>query len=274
MDELEKLRQELASIDRELLEQFSKRMGIAGRVARYKERTREKVYVPEQEARVLARAEAQVPEELGAYVGSFVRTLMRLSRERQYELLIQTQSSNLGGALENVQTRLPEIQTLSISPDLPRDCLTSLRSRWADASLVEAKDAGKACRRVVAGSADGAVLPLDDELLFLLEKHALYVQACLSWSSERYVLVGSELVWPAAGQSSLLVRIKGKIVSEALCLVTQIFSDLGLNIVHIKSLSDASLFLEFTAASSFSVERALHQIQQEAGEIQLVGCCL
>ncbi|MCK9525270.1 MAG: chorismate mutase [Limnochordia bacterium] len=93
MGELEKLRQELAAIDQELLDQFAKRMRTIEKVAAYKGQTGASIFVPEQEERVLGQLPDQIPPDLTIYARAFLRTLMRLSRERQYQLLLDTAHS-------------------------------------------------------------------------------------------------------------------------------------------------------------------------------------
>lgn len=274
MCELEKLRQELAEVDRELMEQFFRRMRIAERVAEYKEKTKGRVYVPRQEAGVLARTLHQAPKELACSAKALARTLMRLSRERQYELLLPDSSWRLGSLLENAQTEAGPLETLAVSADLRDDFLQSLQSLYPDVSLIETDKPGDACRRLGEGLLDGAVLPLSEELIFLLERHALFVQACLPSCSGRYLIVGSGLVWPEAVQGwTLLLRIKGEVSGELLALAVHILSDLELSIVRMNSLSDGSLFLEISAPSKSRMRRVLYQIQQEAGEVHLVGSC-
>lgn len=181
MDELERLRTELARTDQELLQLFLRRMQIVADVAEYKMKTQSAVFVPEQETKVIRDVQAKTPPELGPYATVLAGTLMRLSRERQYELLL-------------------------------------------------AMDPSKA------------------------EDYA-----------SRYSSLG-------AGKIRLLVHNQRETPRETpLALVMNIFSDLGLPVTHVQSLDSGRIHLEFLVTSRAQAWRAFFQIEQEVGEIYLLG---
>ena len=269
MGELERLRQELAMIDQKLLEQFLRRMKTVDQVAEYKGKTQGRVFVPEQEARVIKEIEANTPPELKSYASVFVRTLMRLSRERQYQRLVDLDLVPIG-VLQEAKARRGQVKTLVLPYGLGSDGTQVAQDLYPEATLVRMEDVGSACRQVADGSIDRAILPLTEELLFLLEKHALYIQACLPFD-ERYFAVGPELILPSSVQRvRFLILIK---TMETLPLVINILGDLGLNMVQVQSLRDSSVCVEFFVDPASSItHRALYHIQQEAGEMRLLGC--
>lgn len=177
MDELERLRTELARTDQELLQLFLRRMQIVAEVAEYKMKTQSAVFVPEQETKVTRDVQTKTPPELGPYATILAGTLMRLSRERQYELLL-------------------------------------------------AMDPSKA------------------------EDYA-----------SRYSSLG-------AGKIRLLLYNQRE---TPLALVMNIFSDLGLPVTHVQSLDSGRIHLEFLVTSRVQAWRAFFQIEQEVGEIHLLG---
>lgn len=269
MRELEKLRQELVAIDQELLEQFLRRMQTIDRIAECKEKTQGKVFDPEQEAKVIRRTEANTTPRFKPYAGVFVRTLMRLSRERQYELLVNWGRAPIQVLPEN-QARQDRVKILGLPCDLGSSGIQAAQALYPEATLVHTEDAGSACRQVAEGSIDCAIVPLTGELFSLLKKHALYIQARLSLSAD-YVAVGSELIVPFDVQSvHFLIQIGSM---EALPLVIHILGDLGLTLAQIQSLQDASICVEFCAdPTSPRTRQALYHIQQEAGEMRPLGC--
>lgn len=280
MAELDNLRDELSKIDQELLQLFLRRMEIVAGVAEHKVKTQGPVYVPEQEVRVIRKTRAETPPELGLYATMLVRTLMRLSRERQYELLLAMDLKKAEDytLCPDFSMTLGQIKTLAIVEGIQPAVTQMALDLYPGASIVPVKDARIACCQVAEGLMDLAVLPLKVEVLLLLEKHALLIQACLSLTGERYMVVGPNLVRHlAGGQMSLLVHGRKKAPGETLCedslpLVVNILSDLGLPIIHIQSLDSETLYLEFLVNSALDEAwRALYQIEQEAGGMYLLG---
>jgi chorismate mutase len=104
--ELEKLRQDLSVIDKKLLDLFAERMRTIDEVAAYKGQTGGSVFVPKQEERVLGQLQERIPLDLTLYARAFMRTVMRLSRERQYELLLDAAPSPLKGHSSSVSLRI------------------------------------------------------------------------------------------------------------------------------------------------------------------------
>ena len=218
---------------------------------------------------MVREAEANTPPEFRPYASVFARTLMRLSRERQYERLMDS-GLVLVQVLQHAKEPQGQVRTLALLPGLGRDDTQVVAALYPEAALVQTDDAGSACRQVAEGSIDYALLPFTEELVFLLEKHALYVQACLPLN-RRYFAVGSKLILPSDVQSvRFLIQIK---TVETLPLIINILGDLGLSMVQVQSLRDSSVCVEFSAnPASPKTHRALYQIQQEAGAMRLLGC--
>ena len=273
MDDLEQLRQELAAIDKELLDQFQRRMQIIDRVAAHKGQTRGAVYVPEQEIRILERIQEDVPENLASYARIFQDTLMRLSRERQYEVLLASGVASGGGS----QGDTASVEKLVISGHLGDELLRAAKALYPDAQLMEAGDVDSACLEVARGLVDLAILPHGEESLLSIEKHALFIQACFSVgiNSRRYAVVGDKLLFPSnPGTIGLLIRHHsgGAATAPGLLLVLTILHDLGLPVVSLQSLYTGALHLEFVADPvDGRATRALHQIEQEAPGVYLLG---
>lgn len=249
MGELEKLRQELTRIDQALLRLFFDRMNIVDRVADIKMRTKEPVFVPEQEARVLANVETQTPPELAPYATALARTLMRLSRERQYEHRVHDDLSwDLGKVIVGAKKVLPH----------------------GDFTVVPADAVESACSQMASGVIDTALLPFTPESLHIIKKHTLFIQACLEVPEGRQIVVGSQLiVEEEARYLSLLIKDE---TTNALSLVINVLSDLGLAVNAFQSLGDEGFHLEFAASPADQRPlRALYQIEREVSEMRLLG---
>lgn len=87
MEELERLRAQIDSIDAELLRLFERRMDCAAKIAEEKRRQELPIRDPEREQALLARNERQLADPtLAAYYRDWQRHTMALSRDRQAEL--------------------------------------------------------------------------------------------------------------------------------------------------------------------------------------------
>lgn len=269
MGRLEDIRRELAAIDQALVENFLRRMHIVDQVADYKESTKGKVHLPEQERRVIERGQSQLPPELQSYGRVFLETLIRLSRERQYERLIEKDDTwQLGKALREADSQQGQVGKVVISGELTEASACAARGLYPGAALAQAGSLDDACRQVVNGLADRAVLPLQEEVCFLLEKHALFIQSCSKTSGGPVVAVGRELILPIGqGVVSLLIHTaRGK----EFPLVLQVLNDLNLPVVQIQFLPGFCYCLDFLASpDSPVILRALYQVAQET-----VGLCL
>ena len=85
--ELDKLREEIDQIDRELLSLFCRRMEVVAQVGQYKKERGLPVLNQGREDAILARARAQVPPDMGDAACELLSTAIRLSRAYQEEIL-------------------------------------------------------------------------------------------------------------------------------------------------------------------------------------------
>ncbi len=82
---LEEIRTEIDNLDHELVDLFKMRMNLAKEAAGYKLAHRLPIFHPEREQAIL---DTLMPEgELGPYTREFLRSLFRLSREYQAEIM-------------------------------------------------------------------------------------------------------------------------------------------------------------------------------------------
>lgn len=87
MKDLDSLRRELTAIDDQLYRLFARRMAVVEEVAELKRQTGRPIYAPDREGAILNRVGSLLPKGLEGYGAALARTVLRLSRERQYELV-------------------------------------------------------------------------------------------------------------------------------------------------------------------------------------------
>lgn len=117
MDELAALRREISALDTQILDLFSRRMAAVERVAEYKIREQKPIHVPSREGEILAGARNQLPKGLEGYGEVLVRTMLRLSRERQYELFLEEEGAVMSGELAAVEGSGQGVLTLELDAD-------------------------------------------------------------------------------------------------------------------------------------------------------------
>ena len=108
--ELTQLRDQIDSIDRELVELFKRRMNISAEVAEYKRRTGMNVLDSSRERALLNKVSELSGEEFEEYTRTLYATILDLSRSYQHKKLGDTSSlySEITDALENTPKLFPE----------------------------------------------------------------------------------------------------------------------------------------------------------------------
>ena len=85
--DLTKIRQEIDSIDRQLVNLFCQRMDLSAQVAEYKKENGLPIIVPEREQQILDTVTRQAGTELSPYVRKLYTSLFELSRDYQAEVI-------------------------------------------------------------------------------------------------------------------------------------------------------------------------------------------
>ena len=91
--DLQKLRNELDGIDKQIVELYEKRMNVCGQVAEYKIETGKRVFDKEREKQKLEAVRALTHNDFNAYgVTELFKQIMAMSRKLQYRLLAEHDS--------------------------------------------------------------------------------------------------------------------------------------------------------------------------------------
>ncbi len=185
MRSLEQIRQEIDEIDSTLLELLLRRADISRQVADSKAVTGGSVYVPEREAQIIAKRAEGLPPRLALAAASFFKSLMRVSRELQYQRLLETHSPRCIQSFERGEQPSPrrvaffgapgswsEQAAEALYPGVPRDG-APMFSQVFDA--------------LARQTADAAVLPIENstagtvaDVYDLLFKHGFYISRAVT----------------------------------------------------------------------------------------------
>ena len=90
--DLSKLREEINSIDREMVDLFKKRMNIAASVAAYKKEHNLPIHVPEREQQILEKISKMARPDLETYTHELFSFIFELSRNYQSKFNCQNPS--------------------------------------------------------------------------------------------------------------------------------------------------------------------------------------
>ena len=197
MTDLETLRSNIGAIDEELLRLFAARMEAIGGIAEWKARTRSPVLDAHREQRTLEWGREQTPASLANSAESLLHTLMRLSRERQYETLLPLDYLwDLGRRIRTAPPAPPRSARIAVQGSQGAYAAQAAAALYPGAEILHAATWDAACLQAVSGDADLAVLPLDNttagtinEVYDLLLKHGLFVVRSAT-SSIRHCLAG------------------------------------------------------------------------------------
>lgn len=107
---IEKYRQEIDAIDKELVELFSKRMETVKNIAKYKKETGKALYDGERERQLIGKAAERSSEECALYTRVLFSTLTNLSRAYQSRLINERKAleNTIAEALRNTDKLFPE----------------------------------------------------------------------------------------------------------------------------------------------------------------------
>lgn len=187
-DSLHDLRAHINAIDSDLLKLFRDRMNIVRQIAKTKVGTGKPVYDHTREEELLTWAGTMCDDDDTLRAQNLMRTLMRLSRGAQYDLLRPNDDSyELGRVLRGAQREQPIIRTAVYQGPLASYSSQACRLLFPDAEIGSARTFADACDLVAEGAADTAVLPLEnstagtvDDVYDLLISHHLSIHCSLS----------------------------------------------------------------------------------------------
>ena len=234
---LDQLRQAIETVDQQLLDLFRQRMAIARQIAAVKAKSHASIFDADREQAVLAEAGKALSEDCRR-AESLMRTIMRLSRSTQYEQLLASGIDfDLGRQIQAAPSVLPPLSRVAYQGTVgsysSQACQILFPDVYASLRTLQTGTFAEACDRVHDGSADAAVLPLEnstagtvDDVYDLLLKHRLYVWRSLDLPVS-HCLLGLSGTHPdeirtvvshpqALAQCSEIIRRRGWIVREAL----------------------------------------------------------
>lgn len=182
-EDLTELRARISDVDAELMRVFNQRMDLAEKIAHLKVMSNTAVYDAARESEVSDLARQRAGEDMATRVDSLMKTMMRISRERQYDILMKTDSDwPLGRDLAGAGHSLDHVAVVAYGGTEGSYSEFAAKKLFPDKELLSARTFSGACEYLSERKADVAVLPLEntvvgsvDNVFELLQKKNLYI---------------------------------------------------------------------------------------------------
>ncbi len=231
---LSSLRQSISDVDQEILDLFARRMALARQIAGHKAKTGSPVFDPQREDEVAALALAHTDPVDAIRAATLLRSLMRLSREAQYDLLVNGgHSFALGSEIAKAPQKLPKLKQIVYQGSAGSYAAQASQRLFPNVPMRPSATWREACDLVKNGEVDLAVLPLEnstagtvDDVYDLLLQDDLYIWRSLKLPIQHRLLglpgsslsdVRTVISHPQAlAQCSDLIRQQGWAVQESL----------------------------------------------------------
>ncbi|NLO63059.1 MAG: type II 3-dehydroquinate dehydratase [Clostridiaceae bacterium] len=180
---LSELRSRITEVDAELMRVFNRRMDLAEQIAHLKVSSKSAVYDAARESEVSDLARQRAGEDMATRVDSMMKTMMRISRERQYDILMKTDTDwSIGRELANAGHSLDHVSVVAYAGTRGSYSEAAAKKLFVGKELLPARTFAAACEQLAQKKADVAVLPLEntivgsvDNVFELLQKNNLYI---------------------------------------------------------------------------------------------------
>ena len=181
--DLSALREQISQVDSDLMRIFNRRMDLAEEIAHTKIKSKTAVYDARREAEVSGLARQRAGEDMATRVDSLMKTMMRISREKQYDVLLpEDKNWKIGQALHAAGRSLDFVKKVAFGGTKGSYSQQAAQKLFPDADKMEMHTFSLACDLVLTGVADAAVLPLEnttagtvDSVYELLQKKSLHI---------------------------------------------------------------------------------------------------
>jgi chorismate mutase/prephenate dehydratase len=232
--ELTALRHDIDLIDRELLRLFGDRMDLAREIACLKTQNGMAIFDPQREDEIVRMAVSRVEPADAIRAETLLRSLIRLSRGAQYEIVLPSDNNfTLGRQIIAASQDLVDIRHVIYQGSSGSYAAQACERLLPGVPVLAAGTWVEACRIVEAGQADLAVLPLDnstagtvDDVYDLLLRYDLHIWRSLSMKIQHCLMgmpgstldeIRTVISHPQAlAQCSDIIRSRGWAIQESL----------------------------------------------------------
>lgn len=181
MRDLPEIRGDINEVDAQMRELYLKRMALAQEVAKSKEQSGDQIFKPKREDEIIKMRATDMDDELRLKYVSFLKALMRSSREYQYSEFLR-RNPNRFPLKPQTEAIAPETVYYQGLPGAYQELAAS--ELFPNASITPVSAFEDVFTAVHDGIADAGVVPVENttagtvnEVYDLLAKHHLYINA-------------------------------------------------------------------------------------------------
>ncbi|MBP3377129.1 MAG: chorismate mutase, partial [Clostridia bacterium] len=195
---LNKLREDIDKIDRELVELFCRRMETASGIAEYKRESGMAVYDPIREREKLAAVANMAEDGMDSYIKQIYSLLFEVSRDYQSKLLGRSTDlyNKINDAIANTPNLFPQSPRVACQGTEGAYSMTAAEKLFKTPQIEYVKTFADVVRAVETGYVKYGVLPIENStagevsaVLKLLESHDVYIVRAARCKIEHNALV-------------------------------------------------------------------------------------
>lgn len=182
-NELENLRNEINEIDSQIFEQIKRRLECSKNIGKYKSEEGLPIYDPNREQKVIAKVVKNFEPELKDKITSIISSIMRISRQTQYDLVFANRSEwQIEEIINNAQTVVPQNARICCQGTSGSYSHLTAAAVYPNSLLIPALTFEECMLKLEDRSCDIALLPLENttggtvnEVYDLLSKYDFFI---------------------------------------------------------------------------------------------------
>jgi len=161
--DLPTIREQISALDCEGMALLKARLALSSQVGRLKQKENARIIDPARETAVIQAAQQCFDPSMKHKVESIMSTIMRISRESQYEILMEKDPDwQPGKAIKAAKKKIPAPRSVSFLGSRGSYSHLAAAKIFPDSTLVPAQTFEETCRKVTDGECDLAILPLEN----------------------------------------------------------------------------------------------------------------
>ena len=188
INELAEIRKQISSLDHDGMDLLKQRFALSKKVGLHKKKSGAPVQDPAREAIVTEEAQKLFDPAMRHKVESIMSTVMRISRESQYEILMEHDREWLiGKQIRSAAAEMPVPEAVAFQGTIGSYSHLAAVKLFPASELIPAATFDEACFKVLRGECAMAILPLEnttagivDDVAGLLDSEPIHIARTVS----------------------------------------------------------------------------------------------
>lgn len=196
-EDLTQLRRQIGELDQKGMELLHRRFEISRKIGEYKCKNRSGIFDPERENIVIAEAQKHFDGSMKDKIASVMGTVMRISRENQYEILMEKDPDwEPGRQIRSAPDVIPTPEQIACQGIPGAYSHLTAAKVFPESRRIPVQSFEETCRKVLDGECSLAVLPLENttagtvnDVYDLLADFPLYIVRAFSVPIRHHLLL-------------------------------------------------------------------------------------